>query len=145
MKDFEARYMKKAIEAARQANTPYGALLLNPETGRQVVMANSVAKDKDPSAHAEINALRAAGRGGMDTKGCILFSTCEPCPMCAMAVVWAGVAKVYFGASIDDAARYGNQVKIYCRDIAEEAWYDLEVEGGILREACMALFTASKG
>lgn len=144
MKEFEAHYMKKAIEAAQQANTPFGALLLAPNTGQQAVMANSVAQDKDPSAHAEMNVLRAAGQKGMETQGSILFSTCEPCPMCAMAVVWAGVAKVYFGASIDDAARYGNQVKIYCRDIAEAAWYDLEVEGGILHAACLELFAASK-
>jgi tRNA(Arg) A34 adenosine deaminase TadA len=60
--------------------------------------------------------------------------------MCAMAAVWAGVSKIYFGATIDDAAAHGHQVKIYCREVAEKAWYDIKVEGGVLQEDCVALF-----
>ncbi len=140
MKDFELRYMREAIAAAKQANTPYGAVLLQPETGQKVALPNRVRADADPTAHAEVNVLREAGRREVDTKGSLLFSTCEPCPMCAMAAVWAGVSRIYFGATIDDAAAHGHQVKIYCREIAELAWYDLEVQGGLLRQECQALF-----
>lgn len=140
MKDLKDHYMQAAIQAAKTENTPYGAVLLQPETGAKVIVANSVKADQDPTAHAEVNAIRQARRQGIDTHGSILFSTCEPCPMCAMAAIWAGVSKIYFGATIDDAAAYGHQVKIYCQDIANEAWYAIDVEGAVLREDCKALF-----
>ncbi len=140
MKDIEKKYMKAAIEAARQAGTPYGAVLLQPETGQKIVIANSVKADADPTAHAEVNALREAGKQGIATPGSVLFSTCEPCPMCAMAAVWAGVSHIYYGATIDDAAQHGNQVRIYCREVAAKAWYELPVEGGVLRDECRSLF-----
>jgi tRNA(Arg) A34 adenosine deaminase TadA len=140
MKDLKAYYMQAAIQKAESAGTPYGAVLLQPETGEKVVVANSVKADADPTAHAEVNAIRKARKSGIPTAGSILFSTCEPCPMCAMAAVWAGVSKIYFGATIDDAAAHGHQVKIYCREIAEKAWYDIKVEGSVLQEDCVALF-----
>ncbi|WP_421946763.1 nucleoside deaminase [Phaeodactylibacter xiamenensis] len=140
MKDLKAYYMQAAIQKAESAGTPYGAVLLQPETGGKVIVANSVKADADPTAHAEVNAIRQARKLGISTTGSILFSTCEPCPMCAMAAVWAGVSKIYFGATIDDAAAHGHQVKIYCREIAEKAWYDIKVEGGVLQEDCVALF-----
>lgn len=140
MKDLKVYYMQAAIRKAKAAGTPYGAVLLQPETGQKVIVANSVKADGDPTAHAEVNAIRQARKSGFPTAGSILFSTCEPCPMCAMAAVWAGVSRVYFGATIDDAAAHGHQVKIYCREIAEKAWYDIKVEGGVLQEDCVALF-----
>jgi len=132
--------MQTAIDAARAKRTPYGALLIDPQNGRQIVAANSVRSGNDPTAHAEINAIRQAAKEGMDLQRCRLISTCEPCPMCAMAAVWAGIPAIYFGAGIDDAARYGKQLPIYCRDIAAQAWYELSVEGGIMRAACLELF-----
>lgn len=141
MKDLKVYYMQAAIEAAKAAATPYGAVLLQPGSGEKVVVANSVKQDQDPTAHAEVNAIRQARRQGLETQGSILFSTCEPCPMCAMAAVWAGVSEIYFGATIDDAAAHGHQVKIYCKDIAGKAWYDITVEGAVLREDCKLLFS----
>lgn len=140
MKDLKTYYMQAAVREAASKGTPYGAVLLQPGTGQKIIVANSVKADEDPTAHAEVNAIRRAGREGVPTKGSILFSTCEPCPMCAMAAVWAGVSEIYFGATIDDAAAYGHQVKIYCRDIAKKAWYGIKVEGGIMQEDCRALF-----
>lgn len=132
--------MQSAIEAARAKRTPYGAVIVDPVGGKQIIAVNSVRSDKDPTAHAEVNAIRQAAGESMDLSRCHLISTCEPCPMCAMAAVWAGIPAIYFGAGIDDAARYGRQVPVYCRDIARQAWYDLRVEGGILREECLQLF-----
>lgn len=134
------QYMAEAIRCARENGTPYAAMLFDPESGHKIVAANSVRADKDPTAHAEVNAIRRAAAAGMDLKRCVLISTCEPCPMCAMASVWAGVRRIYFGATIDDAARFGRQVDIYCEEIAERSWYDVEVAGGVLRADCVALF-----
>jgi tRNA(Arg) A34 adenosine deaminase TadA len=133
-------YMKQAIDCARQAGTPYGAVLIQPEQGSKVVAANQVGKQGDPTAHAEIVAIRQAVQKNIALKGSILISTCEPCPMCAMAALWAGVSEIHFGATIDDAAQHGHQVSIYTQEFAEKAWYDIKVQGGVLREACNELF-----
>jgi tRNA(Arg) A34 adenosine deaminase TadA len=71
--------------------------------------ANSVTATNDPTAHAEVNAIRAAAQalGTFSLAGCELYSSCEPCPMCLAAAYWARVDAVYFGASASDAARAG--------------------------------------
>ena len=140
MKTEIEQYMREAIAVARQEGTPYGAVLVDLATGQKIVVANSVGLSGDPTAHAEVNAIRQAAANGLSLERAVLISTCEPCPMCAMAAVWAGVPAIYFGASIDDAAAHGRQVRIYCREVAEEAWYELKVEGGVLREECRGLF-----
>ncbi len=132
--------MRAAIEAARTARTPYGAALYHPPSGESLVVANSVGASGDPTAHAEVNAIRTAAARSFPLQGAVLISTCEPCPMCAMAAVWAGIGAIYYGATIDDAARYGRQVKLYCREIAQRAWYELDVRPGLLRPACVELF-----
>jgi len=132
--------MQAAIVEARIARTPYGAALYYPPSGESLVVANSVGASGDPTAHAEVNAIRTAAARSFPLKGAVLISTCEPCPMCAMAAVWAGIAVIYYGATIDDAACYGQQVKLYCREIAQRAWYDLDIRPGLLRQACVDLF-----
>jgi len=73
-------YMKEAIACAQERSTPYGATLLQPEEGKKVIAANAVGQDGDPTAHAEIVALRQANQQGVKLEGSILISTCEPCP-----------------------------------------------------------------
>ncbi len=138
-------YMRRAIAAARAQSTPYGAVIVAPGAEKHLVVANEVKASGDPTAHAEVTAIRRAAEAGLPLRGATLVTTCEPCPMCAMASVWAGIETIYFGASIDDAARYGNQVKIYSREIAAAAWYPLRIEGGILAEECAALFEVVRG
>jgi len=71
--------------------------------------ANSVTASNDPTAHAEVNAIRAAAKalGSFALAGCELYTSCEPCPMCLAAAYWARVDAVYYGASAADAARVG--------------------------------------
>ena len=70
---------------------------------------NSVTATHDPTAHAEVNAIRAAAKalGSFALAGCELYTSCEPCPMCLAAAYWARVDAVYYGASAADAARVG--------------------------------------
>ena len=132
--------MRAAIEEARAAKTPYGAALYHSSSGESLVATNSVGASGDPTAHAEVNVIRTAAARSFPLQGAVLISTCEPCPMCAMAAVWAGIDAIHYGATIDDAARYGRQVKLYCREIAQRAWYDLSLHPGLYREACLELF-----
>ena len=71
--------------------------------------ANSVTVTNDPTAHAEVNAIRSAAKAlrTFDLAGCELYSSCEPCPMCLAAAYWARLDAVYYGASAADAARAG--------------------------------------
>jgi tRNA(Arg) A34 adenosine deaminase TadA len=71
--------------------------------------ANTVTATCDPTAHAEVNAIRAASRtlGTFSLAGCELYTSCEPCPMCLAAAHWARVDRIFYGASASDAARAG--------------------------------------
>ena len=101
----------------------------------------------DPTAHAEVNCLRLAASTlkTIDLKGCTLFSTCEPCPMCLAAIHWAKVDRVVFGATIDDAAEAGFcELHVAADALAEMGRSPLKVEGGLLRQECAALFAEWK-
>ena len=87
---------------------PFGAVITNDD---DVIAAahNEVLKSNDPTAHAEILAIRCASRqlGRFDLSDCIIYTTCMPCPMCLGAIFWAGIGTVYYGATEIDAARGG--------------------------------------
>jgi tRNA(Arg) A34 adenosine deaminase TadA len=109
----ENKYMRQAIELAREnasssGGGPFGAVVV--KEGRVIsACSNSVTPDNDPTAHAEVNAIRTACRelGTFDLSGCTLYSSCEPCPMCLSAAYWARVDKIVFAADRNDAADAG--------------------------------------
>lgn len=87
---------------------PFGAVII--KDGVMISSAhNEVLLSKDPTSHAEINAIRRASKqlNSFDLSGCILYTTCMPCPMCLGAIMWARIESVYFGATKEDAARGG--------------------------------------
>jgi tRNA(Arg) A34 adenosine deaminase TadA len=106
-------FLRRAIQLAtenvvRGAGGPFGALIVRD--GHIVAeAANSVTASNDPTAHAEVNAIRAAARalGTFSLAGCELYTSCQPCPMCLAAAYWAHIQAVYYGASDADAARAG--------------------------------------
>ena len=107
-------YMKKAKEnadkgIANKEGGPFGAVIVDKEGNIIANGNNKVIKDNDPTAHAEIVAIREACKilNTNDLSECILYSSCEPCPMCLSAIIWANIKKVYFGCSKNDAANIG--------------------------------------
>ena len=106
-------FLRRAIALATQNVTsgrggPFGAVIVRE--GRIIGEgANSVTVTNDPTAHAEVNAIRAAAKslGAFTLAGCDLYTSCEPCPMCLAAAYWARVDAVYYGAGAADAARAG--------------------------------------
>ena len=106
-------FLRRAIALATQNvassdGGPFGAVVV--KDGKIIGEgANSVTATNDPTAHAEINAIRAAAKalGTFTLAGCELYTSCEPCPMCLSAAYWSHVDVVYFGASAADAARAG--------------------------------------
>ncbi|MGP1350148.1 MAG: nucleoside deaminase [Hoylesella marshii] len=104
--------MCKAIalseESVKNGGGPFGAVIA--KDGEIIAEgANSVTKDHDPTAHAEVNAIRKASRklGTFDLSGCEIYTSCEPCPMCLGAIYWAHLDKIYYANDRKDAARIG--------------------------------------
>jgi tRNA(Arg) A34 adenosine deaminase TadA len=100
--------VRKALEGIRRGQTPFGACIV--KNGRVISCAhNTVWKSTDITAHAEINAIREACRklGTVDLSGCVIYSTCEPCPMCFSACHWARISKIFYGSRIRDARAAG--------------------------------------
>jgi guanine deaminase len=106
--------MDKAIGLARKTmfedeGGPFGAAVLDTN-GKVIGLAsNSVLSEKDPTAHAEINAIRKACQvlNTHDLTGCTLVTTAYPCPMCLSAVIWANIKKIVYGCRLEDAEAIG--------------------------------------
>ncbi|MBZ6475312.1 nucleoside deaminase [Streptomyces griseocarneus] len=91
--------MPQAVTCARTARWPFGAVLVNVNSGELVARAANSVESGDATAHAEVNLLRAAATRGLRMPEHAVVSTAEPCPMCAGALLWAGVRAVAFGTS----------------------------------------------
>ena len=135
-------WMRAALAAAAEAgpDVPVGAVVV--QAGREIARAsNRTARDQDPTAHAELLAVRAAaaalGRWRLD--GCTLYVTLEPCAMCAGALVLARVDRVVFGAWDDKAGMAGSVADVLRHPRLN---HRPAVRGGVLAEACGALLRA---
>ena len=127
------KYMKIAKELSydnlkTSAGGPFGACIVKDGKiiGKGV---NHVLKEQDPTAHAEILAIRDACKniGSYDLSGCELYTSCYPCPMCLSAIIWANIKKVYYGNTKEDAANIGfrddfiyNYIRKLTDDIEDE-------------------------
>lgn len=105
-------YLKKATDLATRnvlnGGGPFGAIIVTAD-GREFEGLNRVTANNDPTAHAEVTAIRTACAdiGTFDLSGSSLYSSCEPCPMCLSSALWARVKHVYFAADRHDAAAAG--------------------------------------
>lgn len=108
----DAAHLEKAVtlavDSVANAGGPFGAVIVTRD-GRVVEGNNRVTQDHDPTAHAEVTAIRraCAELGTFDLSGAVLYSSCEPCPMCLASALWARVEAVYFAADRHDAAAAG--------------------------------------
>jgi tRNA(Arg) A34 adenosine deaminase TadA len=113
-------FLRRAIRLATEnvsggKGGPFGAVIVR--AGAIVAEGvNTVTSSNDPTAHAEVNAIRSACKslGLFSLTGCELYSSCQPCPMCLAASYWARLDAIYFGASAEDAAHAGfNDALLY--------------------------------
>ena len=107
-------YMKKAKENAENGirnkeGGPFGAVITDKNGNIISNGNNKVICSKDPTAHAEIVAIREACKklNTYDLSNCILYTSCEPCPMCLSAIIWANIKEVYYGCTKEDAGKIG--------------------------------------
>jgi guanine deaminase len=105
---FMQRAIALALENVRAGGGPFGAIVV--KDGKVLAeAANCVTLTNDPTAHAEMMAIREACKnlGKFHLTGCEMYSSCEPCPMCLGAIYWAGLDRVYFASTAADAAKAG--------------------------------------
>lgn len=107
-------FMEKAIMNAEKGidskeGGPFGAVIIDKDGNIISNGNNKVIKEKDPTAHAEITAIREACKKleTYDLSNCILYTSCEPCPMCLSAIIWANIKEVYYGCTKEDAGEIG--------------------------------------
>ena len=108
------RYMELAKQNAgeginRGEGAPFGAVIIDKEGNIISNGNNQVIKNNDPTAHAEIVAIREACKklNTYDLSDYILYTSCEPCPMCLSAIIWANIKEVYYGCTKEDAGEIG--------------------------------------
>ena len=107
-KEFMRRAIALASESVRRGGGPFGAVIV--KDGEVVAEgSNSVTILNDPTAHAEVTAIREACRrlGAFHLEGCTVYTSCEPCPMCLGAIYWAGIRQIFYGNTRKDAADIG--------------------------------------
>jgi tRNA(Arg) A34 adenosine deaminase TadA len=123
---------------------PFGASIVHTRSGKLLLRAlNNTMAAFDPTAHAETRAIRLATKRlkNVSLAGYTLYSTCEPCPMCMSAALWAGLDRLVYGATIEDANRHFNQIQIPAVEVAARSDMRCVVDGPFLRDECYALFT----
>lgn len=121
---YNPEFMKKAISLAvenvkHQSGGPFGAVIV--KDGKIIASSgNTVVPDNDPTAHAEVNAIRRACKalGTFQLTGCDIYTSCEPCPMCLGAIYWARLERVYYACTKDDAADGGFDDSFIYKEIA---------------------------
>lgn len=140
--------MGMAVEEARKTMNeniggPFGAAIVDPDGNIIAVSSNRVLGDHDPTAHAEITAIREACKklGTHDLSGCVIYATGYPCPMCLGAMIWANIKKCYYGCRPIDAEAIGFRDDFIYRFIQGGCKNAEILEfSEIQREQCLKLF-----
>ena len=145
MDDKDLRFMRVAIDVAREArdngNHPFGAILVDEQGHILMKVENTVVTEKDCTGHAETNLMRLASRKyDIDfLANCTLYTSTEPCPMCAGAIFWGNVRRVVFGLSEDGFIEMiGEDVEEFlhlpCRELFGKGQKPIEVIGPVIEE-----------
>jgi tRNA(adenine34) deaminase len=136
-------FMRMAIAEAAQGDLPFGAVIVANKKVLEVG-CNLARTRNDPTAHAEMVAIRrfVATRPASDFQATTLYTSGESCPMCMGAILWCGIGRVVFGASIDQLATKIEQIMLTDRMVAEAAPFaKIAITGGVLAAESLALFS----
>ena len=142
----DEKYMQMAIDKCREGvdagQTPFAACIVK---NNEVIACdhNIVWASTDITAHGEIHAIRNACKhiNDIDLSGCTIYSTCEPCPMCFTAIHWARIDKIFYGADIADAERFGfNELKVSNQMLKEMGLSNVEIIGDFMKKECVEVF-----
>ncbi|MBG1270241.1 nucleoside deaminase [Nostoc sp. WHI] len=138
-------FMRLALAEAKKGDAPYGAVIVK-DNEVVAVAHNTVRRDNDPSAHAEINVIRSltAKLKSYSLEGYSIYTTSEPCPMCATACVWTGISEIIYGTSIQDLISLNqSQINISCEQVIAKSFRKIKVTKDLLKIECLQLFKLS--
>ena len=141
--EFMALAIDKAREGVKNGQTPFGACIVKKNGEVVAVEHNRVWDTTDITAHAEVVAIRQACKNlkSIDLSDCIIFSTCEPCPMCFAACHWAGLEQIVYGARIADAQAAGfRELTLSNRRMKTLGKSHVEIVPDFMRKDCSELF-----
>jgi guanine deaminase len=143
----DARFMRIAIAEAARADFPFGAVIVR--NGNVLSRGRNLGRTtNDPTAHGEMVAIRrfVAVRPAAELKGTTLYTSGEPCPMCMSAILWCGIGRVVFAASIDELATKLGQIMLTSRQVADAAPFAaIAITSGVLAAEALALFPKRAG
>jgi tRNA(Arg) A34 adenosine deaminase TadA len=138
----DTRLMRLAIEEAAQGDYPFGAVITRD--GEVLARGHNLGiKQQDPTAHGEMVAIRnfLAAHGADTLKGTSLYTSGEPCAMCMGAIVWCGIARMIYAASMDQLATKIDQIMVPSAEVANKsAFVEVAITGGVLADEAMKLF-----
>ena len=138
----DERFMRMAIEEARQADFPFGTVIVRD--GAVLVRGRNLGRTiRDPTAHGEMVAIRrvVAEHGGAALRGTTLYTSGEPCVMCMGAILWSHIGRLVYAASVEQLATKMDQIMVSSADIAAKARFaPIAITGGVLADEAMQLF-----
>jgi tRNA(adenine34) deaminase len=138
----DVTFMRMAIEEARLADFPFGAVIVRD--GAVIARGRNLGRtNRDPTEHGEMDAIRKclAKHGPAALRGSALYTSGEPCAMCMGAILWGHVGRLVFAASVTQLATKIDQIMLSSADIAAKAPFaPIAITGGVLADEAMALF-----
>ena len=142
----DRKFMQLALDCCRSGidhgQSPFGSAIVR-EGKLLSVSHNHVRLECDATAHAEVHAIRRACGAARDIHlvGSTIYATTEPCPMCFTAIHWARIDRIVYGASIEDAARFGfNELPVSNENLKEIGKTDVKIVPHFMRDEAIALF-----
>jgi tRNA(adenine34) deaminase len=138
----DERFMRLALDEARHGDYPFGAVIVRD--GQVVARGRNLGKtDGDPTAHGEMVAIRRCltDHGRAALQGSTLYTSGEPCAMCMGAIIWCGIGRLVFAASVQQLATKINQIMISSEEVAAKSPFQpIKITGGVLADDAMRLF-----
>jgi tRNA(adenine34) deaminase len=135
-------FMRMALAEAARGDFPFGAVIVR--AGEVLAKGRNLGKtNNDPTAHGEMMAIRGfvATRPAAELSGATLYASGEPCAMCMGAIIWCGIGRLVYGASIEELAKKIGQIMLPSRTVADAAPFaDIAITGGVLSSEALALF-----
>ena len=141
-READERFMRIALAEAEKGDFPFGTVIVRD--GEVLARGfNTGKRDDDPTAHGEMNAIRAflAEYDAADLRGTTLYTSGEPCAMCTGAIIWCGIGRIVYAASVEQLATRLGQIAISSQEIVDrETFAPIEITGGVLADEALALF-----
>ncbi len=137
----DMRFMRIALDEARRGDYPFGAVIV--KDGKILARGRNLGRSHDdPTAHGEMTAIRRclSAHGSAALKGATLYTSGEPCVMCMGAIIWCGVGRLVYAASVAQIGAKMKQIMIGSADIAAKApWDPISITGGVLADEAVPL------